>query len=235
MARNVDLWNHLPPFLRDFREMRALIDTENPEFNLAVRWTDASMDEMFIQTATDTGLARYEGMLGLSPAPGDSLQARRSAILARWNDVTPYTMTVLKNRIAAIQGNDDFQVKLPRERPYEIEIVTHLENPGQVGELAYLLKTMIPCNLVIHSTNRIDGEASMSVGCGVGASVTGTVFLTNDLRIDQNLSIEAGVFAGMSAANVLFLTNDLTGPIHMNAAAGVAAGGSIAPVIAING
>ncbi len=235
MARNVDLWSHLPPFLKDFREMRALIDTENPEFNLAVKRTDAIVDEMFIKTATDTGLSRYESMLGLSPAPGDSLQARRSAILARWNDVTPYTMTALKNRLAAIQGNNGFQVRLPEDRPYEIEIVTHLEKPGQADELAYLIKTMIPCNLAIHSRNIIAGEASLSIGYGVGASLTGTLFLTNDLRIEQNLSIEAGVFAGMSAVNALFLTNDLTEPIHMDVAAGVAAVGSITPIIEING
>lgn len=262
MARNVDLWKHLPPFLKNFREMCALIDTENPEFNLAAQETDAMVEELFIQTATDTGLKRYEKILGISPATGDSLESRRSAIMTRWHDITPYTMTTLKNRIIAIQGNDEVEIIYSTNRPYEIEIITNLENPGQVNDLAYIIRTMMPCNLIVHSMNIIKGETSLKVGYGVGASLTGTAFLTNDLNerktisiplgvagthgisntlfltndlyTKQNLSIETGMGAGMSAANVLFLTNDLNETVDIGGAAGVGAGGSIANIIEIN-
>jgi len=261
MARNIELWNHLPPFLKDFREMCALIDTENPEFNLAAQVTDATVDEMFIQTATDTGLKRFEKILGISPMTGDSLESRRSAIMTRWHDITPYTMNALKNRIIAIQGNDEVEIILSKNRPYEIEIITRLENPGQVNDLAYIIKTMIPCNLVIHSLNVISGETSLGIGYGIGASMAGTIlltndlnerktfsvplgmagthgiintlFLTNDLHTEQNLFVETGVGAGMSAANVLFLTNDLKESIDIGGTASVGMGGSIANIIEI--
>lgn len=231
MARNVDLWNHLPPFLKDFREMCALIDTENPEFNLAAQETDAIIDEMFIQTATDTGLKRYEKILGISPMTWASLESRRSAVMTRWHDVTPYTMKALKNRIIAVQGNEKVEIILSKNRPYEMEIITRLENPGQVNDLAYIIKTMIPCNLVIHSLNIISGETSLRIGYGVGATATGTVFLTNDLNERKTLSIPLGIAGTHGTINTLFLTNDLNTEQTVTLETGVGAGMSATNVL----
>lgn len=220
MARNVDLWKHLPPFLQDFREMCELVKTENPEFTLAAQEADSMVNELFIQTATDMGLKRFEKILGISPAKGDSLESRRSAIMTRWNDITPYTMTALKNKIITIQGNDEVEIILSTNRPYEIEIITNLEFPGQVNDLAYLIQTMIPCNLVIHSVNIIKGQSETRLGYGVGASITGNLLLTNDLNENQNVPVPVGVAVGQSMTNTLFLTDSINENIDV---AGVAA------------
>lgn len=262
MAREIDLWRHLPPFLKNFKEMCGLIDTENPEFNLIAQQTDAMLDEMFIQTATDTGLSRYEKLLGISHASGDSLETRRSAIMTRWHDIVPYTMTVLRNRIIAIQGNDDVEIILTPDRPYELEIVTHLENPGQVNDLEYILRTMIPCNLLVRSVNMIDGETRLSIWYGLGASLTGTAFLTDDLKEDrtftlllgfagshgvtqtyfltndlneqQTVRLESGVAIAQSTANTLMLTNDFRENVDIGGAAHAGASGTFTNIIEIH-
>lgn len=234
MARNVDLWNHLPPFLQNFREMCELVSTENPEFALAAQETDSIVDEMFIQTATNVGLKRYEKILGISPGKGDSRESRRSAIMARWNDVIPYTMSTLKNKIIAIQGNDNVEIILSTNRPYEIEIITNLENPGQVNDLAYILQTMIPCNLVVHSVNIIKGETQTGMGCGVGATVVDNVFLTDDFHSDHNLSLPVGIAGGQSATRVLFLTDSMNENVDVNGFTAVGTSGSFTNVIEIN-
>ena len=234
MARNVDLWKHLPPFLKNFREMCGLIDGENPEFNLIAQDVDSMLDEFFIQTATDTGLKRYEKILGISPTTGDSLESRRSAIMTRWHDVTPYTMTALKNRIVAIQGNDDVEIIYSPNRPYEIEIITRLENPGQVNDLAYIIRTMMPCNLIVRSMNIIGGESKVNIGYGVGASMVGTAFLTNDLNADMKLPVPLGVVGTHGVTNTLFLTNDLDESVDIGGTASVGTGGSITNIIEIN-
>lgn len=200
--------------------MCELVKTENPEFTLAAQEADSMVNELFIQTATDMGLKRFEKILGISPAKGDSLESRRSAIMTRWNDITPYTMTALKNKIITIQGNDEVEIILSTNRPYEIEIITNLEFPGQVNDLAYLIQTMIPCNLVIHSVNIIKGQSETRLGYGVGASITGNLLLTNDLNENQNVPVPVGVAVGQSMTNTLFLTDSINENIDV---AGVAA------------
>lgn len=200
--------------------MYELVKTENPEFTLAAQEADSMVNELFIQTATDMGLKRFEKILGISPAKGDSLESRRSAIMTRWNDITPYTMTALKNKIITIQGNDEVEIILSTNRPYEIEIITNLEFPGQVNDLAYLIQTMIPCNLVIHSVNIIKGQSETRLGYGVGASITGNLLLTNDLNENQNVPVPVGVAVGQSMTNTLFLTDSINENIDV---AGVAA------------
>lgn len=233
MARNVDLWKHLPPFLQDFREMCELVKTENPEFTLAAQEADSMVNELFIQTATDMGLKRFEKILGISPGKGDSLESRRSAIMTRWNDITPYTMTALKNKIIAIQGNEEVEIILSTNRPYEIEIITNLEFPGQVNDLAYLIQTMIPCNLVIHSVNIIKGQSETRLGYGVGASITGNLLLTNDLNENQSVPVPVGVAVGQSMTNTLFLTDSMNENIDISGVAAIGMGSSFTNIIEI--
>lgn len=213
--------------------MCELVKTENPEFTLAAQETDSMVNELFIQTATDMGLKRFEKILGISPAKGDSLESRRSAIMTRWNDITPYTMTALKNKIIAIQGNDEVEIILSKNRPYEIEIITNLEFPGQVNDLAYLIQTMIPCNLVIHSVNIIKGQSETRLGYGVGASITGNLLLTNDLNENQSNPVPVGVAVGQSMTNTLFLTDSINENIDVAGVAAIGMGSSFTNIIEI--
>lgn len=213
--------------------MCELVKTENPEFTLAAQEADSMVNELFIQTATDMGLKRFEKILGISPGKGDSLESRRSAIMTRWNDITPYTMTALKNKIIAIQGNEEVEIILSTNRPYEIEIITNLEFPGQVNDLAYLIQTMIPCNLVIHSVNIIKGQSETRLGYGVGASITGNLLLTNDLNENQSVPVPVGVAVGQSMTNTLFLTDSMNENIDISGVAAIGMGSSFTNIIEI--
>ncbi len=203
--RKVDLWYYLPPFLKDFLEMREIMGAEEPEFQTLVEQCDGVMNDNFITTATAKGIARFEQMLKITPSTGASLESRRSAIMTRWWDVIPYTIRGLKNRIATIQGNDNVQISFSEENPYLIQIVTRLETAGQVDDLAYILQTMLPANLEVASSNRLEGNLETRLSYGMGTSVTGTLFLTNDLN--ENVNVSGNALVGMASefTNVLEL------------------------------
>lgn len=203
--RKVDLWYYLPPFLKDFLEMREIMGAEEPEFQTLVEQCDGVMNDNFITTATARGIARFEQMLKITPSTGASLESRRSAIMTRWWDVIPYTIRGLKNRIATIQGNDNVQISFSEENPYLIQIVTRLETAGQVDDLAYILQTMLPANLEVASSNRLEGNLKARLSYGMGTSVTGTLFLTNDLN--ENVNVSGNALVGMASefTNVLEL------------------------------
>ena len=203
--RKVDLWYYLPPFLKNFLEMREIMGAEEPEFQTLVEQCDEVMNDNFITTATAKGIARFEQMLKITPSTEASLERRRSAIMTRWWNVIPYTIRGLKNRIVAIQGNDNVQISFSEENPYLIQIVTRLETAGQVDDLAYILQTMLPANLEVASTNRLEGNLEARLSYGMGASITGTLFLTNDLN--ENVNVSGNALVGMASEfpNVLEL------------------------------
>lgn len=175
MDRTVDLWAYLPPFLKNFREMCALLMSETPEFQMFADECEKLIDELFIQTASAVGLSKFEQILGISPASGEGLEERRNAIMTRWYDIALYTMATLKSRIAAIQGSDNVEAYMLKDAPYELAIITQMEKLGQVENLKYIIESMIPCNLKVHSTNMIQGESGSVLYCGVGASITNMI------------------------------------------------------------
>lgn len=203
--RKVDLWYYLPPFLKEFLELREILGAEEPEFQELVKQYDDVLKDNFIITATERGIARFESTLGIRPDASASLETRRSAVLTKWWDATPYTLRTLKNRIALIQGNSNIQISFDKDNPYCIQIVTRLETAGQVDDLAYIIQTMLPANLEVDSANRLEGTVNVGLFYGMGTGMTETLFLTNDLN--ENVNVPGNVLVGMASGftNVLEL------------------------------
>ncbi len=199
MPRNVNLWQYLPGFLRRYRELDKLLEAEQPEFQGVVNNFENTLDNLFIQTADDMGLSRFEKLLNIRSFDTDSIDSRRARVMIHWVDLIPYTMRTLKSKIANIQGNDDIEINF--SNPYEITIITRLEKHGQVDNLAFLLKAVLPCNLAVVSENilefRTKGGAT-TVYYGAVAPVTQMLFLTNDLHFTSAISGNLNVGAGVS-------------------------------------
>lgn len=204
MSRTVDLWAHLPPFLKQFKELETLLDAEKPEFQHLADDLERLKSRAFILTTDEEGMQRYEALLGILPSSTDTLESRRAVVLSRWYDAVPFTIRTLKNRIAVIQGNDDIQVTFAEDNPYLIQITTRLEGAGQVESLAYILQTMLPANLLVSSDNRIEGTFTVNLNYGVGAAVAGSLFLTNDLHGDIVNTVPVNVGAGASVTGMFF-------------------------------
>ena len=95
---------------------------------------------------TEYGCQRWEAILGLSVAPGDTLQERRERILIRYLDQFPYTYRTLLKYLSTV--SDDFQVVLNNDA-YELFIRIRLSGLTQRDALAATLGQMIPANLVL--------------------------------------------------------------------------------------
>lgn len=204
MARNVDLWQYLPGFLRRYRELDKLLAAEQPEFQGVVDRCESSLNNMFIQTADASGLTRFENLLNVYPLASDTLDSRKARVMIQWVDLIPYTLRTLKDKIANIQGNTDIEIYF--SNPYEITIITHLEKHGQVDNLAFLLKTVLPANLAVVSDNTLEfrthGGATV-LYYGAAAPITNMLFLTNDLLLTNSITGNANIGAGLSSTMMI--------------------------------
>lgn len=143
------LIDYLPPFIREFLEIRHIMSTEQPEIDDIWEACQTVLDEQFITSTSENGIKRWENMIGITPKDTDSLEERRFKILARMNQELPYTMTKLEESLKTICGEGNFSIDLQPDK-YHIEIKLGLSNAKDYQETVALLNKMIPANLTQH-------------------------------------------------------------------------------------
>ncbi len=150
MIREVDLVSYLPPFLADYKETNVTLAAENPEFMLAWQAADRALRNEFIETADESGISRFEKILRIRPYERDAIEARRTRLLSRWHNEVPYTMRMLAFKLEQLLGGSHNFSLHPRFKDgYMLLVVVYSTDDSQVGELKYLLETMLPPNIVI--------------------------------------------------------------------------------------
>lgn len=159
MIREVGLGSYLPPFMQSYKEPVAALEAENPEFQIIWKATDKVLRNRFISTADEYGISRFEKMLGIYPSEEDTLESRRSRVQSRWFDMMPYTVRVLLQRLTVLCGDTEFTLTHNFTEGYTLILHTDLELFGQVDEMERMLNGMLPCNIVIDTTNEIASQA----------------------------------------------------------------------------
>ncbi len=155
MIRTVDLVSYLPPYLQNYKEQVAALAAEDPEFLLIWNAVDHCLYNHFISTADEYGISRYEQLMGLVPEEDDNLESRRSRVQVNWVNLLPYTIKTFLQKLNALCGANNYIVSGSFSTEYLLTIITYLENIGQVDDLNELFNEILPCNLVVDSTNQI--------------------------------------------------------------------------------
>lgn len=168
MIRDVELLKHLPLFIQEYREIRQIMNAENPEFQSAEDETEIIFNNQFIQSCNIEGIARFESLMGITPESDDTLASRISRVLTRWNDTVSYTYIVLCQKLDLLCGKGNYEIKRNINN-YTMDITTHLELTGQAEELDYMLDYMIPANIAMTVNNKMylnmtDGTSKLANG-----------------------------------------------------------------------
>ena len=158
MVRDVDLLSYLPDFIQRYDEIRQIMTTENEDVQKLENESERIKNNQFIVSSDLIGIKKFETMLGISPDPLETLEARRSRVLIKWNDTLPYTYRALLERLEALCGDGNYEVH-PDFKNYHMDFNVSLELYGQVDMLEQMLLDMMPCNIVWTSTNTISGKA----------------------------------------------------------------------------
>lgn len=207
MIRDVDLVSYLPPFIADYQETRVTLEAENPEFVLVWEATDRVLYNEFIATADEYGISRFEKILGIFPSSEDTLESRRSRVQARWFNAIPYTWRVFLERLISLCGESNFTVTTDFMY-YRIDLEVNLELFGQIEELERMIETLIPCNMVFVSTNKIPCEADGFALVAGGVCIVEHFFITNDEQTTHTISNKAALGGGTIHTAHYFITND---------------------------
>ena len=145
MTEIMDLW---PSIMREFKEFQKIAEIEGSLFEQLEQEIQNIVNDQFIQTATEKGIARREKMLKISPFADDTLETRRFRVLSVWNDKLPYTYRVLLERLDSLCGPDGYVIEL-NAGEYSLNIKIELTKKRMFDEVVKITRQMVPANIVI--------------------------------------------------------------------------------------
>ena len=141
------LIDYLPQYMQEYLEMQKIMEAEQPEIDLLWTAAENALADQFILEATESGVKRWESMLGISPKGTDSLDERKFRILTLLNQELPYTMRKLEQALTNLCGADGYSITV-NSAEYQVEVKLALSNENNRGEVEKILKKMIPANMV---------------------------------------------------------------------------------------
>lgn len=187
MVREVNLIGYLPEFIQEYREIKHIMNSEQPEIQKLEDETEIIKDNQFILTCDLNGITRFEKLLGITPLSDDTLESRKSRVISRWNDMIPYTYEVLRDKLNLICGEGNY-LMIPNFNDYELEIMVSLPLCGQADELDYMLSYMIPANIVVTSRNNMVRTMTGTVHGGGTTIETSNFTLQSKVNLDHVLN-----------------------------------------------
>jgi len=140
-----DLW---PPIMQELREFQKIAEIEDSLFEQLKQEIEGIVNDQFISTATEKGIARRERMLKISPFADDTLETRRFRIQGVWNDKLPYTYRVLLERLDSLCGPDGYVIEL-NAGEYSLNIKIELTRERMFDEIVKISRQMVPANILV--------------------------------------------------------------------------------------
>ena len=140
-----DLW---PPIIQELEEFQKIAEIEEAFFERLKQEIQNIVDDQFIQTATENGIARREKILKISPFADDTLETRRFRMQGLWADKLPYTYRVLLERLDSLCGPDGYVIEL-NAGEYNLNIKIELTRKRMFDEVVKISRQMVPANIVI--------------------------------------------------------------------------------------
>lgn len=150
--RQVAIEEYWPLIVKNTDEFQQIAVAENPEFNMLVECIYRVLEDGFIADATEYGVERWEKIIGISPAPGATLDERKATILYYLSVKLPYTWRVLKQMLTDYIGGG-FVMDYVND---EGKLVIHTDriSDDKLQTIQDLLARVLPQNIEVVQYNQ---------------------------------------------------------------------------------
>ena len=194
MIKIQDLW---PPEMQEKLEFKKIAEIENPALEKLWQEIENTVNDQFIQTATEKGIRRRERLLGITPSRFDDLEYRRFRVLVRWNDRLPYTYRTLKNKLDQI-FKDNYKLEILHDQ-YLLIIEVNTFNWQIYSDIVDEIRKMAPANMVIQSSlvQKVGGSFFVGSAMLVGEEITVYPWSVTELTGTGKVYIATGHSTGV--------------------------------------
>ena len=140
------LKNYIAPFFYEFEEIKAIVDSEQEEFNNLNINLRQVLNNAFILETNEYGIERYEKMLKIVPKGTDTLQDRQFRVLTKFQNALPYTLRYLENAVSTLcDGVYTMEVDYDN---YTLTIKIGLSKQKSYDEIVKLVNEVVPANII---------------------------------------------------------------------------------------
>lgn len=178
-----EIESYFPDILKEVREFQALAVAENPEMELVYTSIADVMDEQFVSTAKNYGVARLEKIVGITSKATDTLEERKFKVLARYNEDVPYTVPKLNELLTTLCGTDGYALEI-NNGAFTLKVKVALTSKKNKDAVSELMERVTPMNMLL-SVELMYNQWYMVAGLTWG-SASGTTW--NEMR-EEAISI----------------------------------------------
>lgn len=155
------LIDYLPPILKPMREFKAITDGQQEALEALWKAADAVLADQFVDTATLSGIKRWEHILAIKPKGSEALDDRRFRIKTRLNEQLPFTLRALEQQLLTLCGPGGYALWMPAGT-YILYVQVALWAKSNFEDVGTLLKRVVPAAIVIDLALKYNTHALLS-------------------------------------------------------------------------
>ena len=101
-----------PEAVLNIKDIKASINAGDKVGDVLERALFELDNDICVRSSEESGIAHREKILGINPRDTDSIEDRRLEVLLRWYDSPLYTETVLRQKMDATLGENQYVLKI---------------------------------------------------------------------------------------------------------------------------
>ncbi|GAC43342.1 putative phage tail protein [Paenibacillus popilliae] len=145
------LKNYWPDYLQEIREFEALAAAQQPEFDRALSLISTMAQDFSVFTLTESGIQRWERILGIDGKQADDMDSRRFRIISRVIERIPITKRTLYTQLETLCGKGGFTLEI-NSGGYVLSVKLALTSKSAFSDVVALLGRQAPANLICEVT-----------------------------------------------------------------------------------
>lgn len=175
----------LPSWYEGIRETDLLMEIEDGLLRELLTQLETIQANQYVSTADSRTITLYEKMLGITTNLLESLDARRFRVLTRLGTQKPYTKKYLEEMLSSFGHPVTLEFFY---NEYRMVIESQFEGIGMMQELDYLIRTIVPANIMTEVNNHLVGSTSGGTYLACGLTSTELVTITPDYKANHTIN-----------------------------------------------
>lgn len=176
----------LPNWYEGIVETDALMDVEQKLFDDIEAQINLAQSNQYVSTADSKTITIYEQMLGIVTDPLDTLELRRFRVLTRLTTQKPYTIRYLQEVLSSFGDPAELTMFY---NEYRLLVEMNFEKLGQVSEIEYIFRTVVPANILVDAQNKLKAKVPKTqLFMASGMTNTEFVMITQDVAEAPSIS-----------------------------------------------
>lgn len=212
----------LPTWYTGLLEFETLMRIEQGLLEELVVSITRAEGNLYVSTADNETITLYERMLRIARQPDDTLDMRRFRVLTRLASQKPYTIRYLTELLNSI--GEDVTISCIYDE-YQLIINSAFEQRGQMADVDYLIRTIVPANLSVVVDNVLrTNAANLSLKQAAALTSYEVVYVTHDFNAYQAAAQPMTVAAANVDTEMYQITHDFNAYPTATAVANAASG-----------